>query len=143
MARILVVEDDFLIAFDTTCHLEQAGFTVIGPAASVSQALALLHAQSCDAAVLDVHLVGTETSEPIARELLARRTPFVTVTSCALDERPPAYDGAPLLTKPIRPGHLVAELRRCLSQVHAAGHRRPADACVDQPKRSTSPPATH
>ncbi|HZV21496.1 MAG TPA: response regulator, partial [Hyphomicrobiales bacterium] len=79
--RVLIVEDDALLAFDLKGHLERAGFAVIGPATSASKALALIAEQGCDAAVLDVHLGRGASSEAVAQELRSAGVPFVTVTA--------------------------------------------------------------
>ena len=70
--RVLVVEDEPLIAFDVADHLRDAGFQVVGPVASVSAALKLLESVGCDLAVLDVNL-GRETAAPIADALKTSR----------------------------------------------------------------------
>ena len=113
-ARILLVEDDALLALDMAAELERAGFQVIGPAASVKKAIALLDGLECDAAVLDIHLGKDETSEPVAMALLANGKPFVTVTGYSRDQRPPIFNDAPLISKPLQIRHLIAELDRCL-----------------------------
>lgn len=61
----VLVEDEALLAIDIAGHLTDAGFSVIGPAASGTKALALIKENGCDIAVLDVNL-RDETSEPIA-----------------------------------------------------------------------------
>jgi len=113
--RILVVEDEALAALELAGELEAAGFQVLGPAVSVAQALTLIDNQSpCDAAVLDVNL-GRETSQPIALRLIASGTPFVTVSGYAPDQMPTVFRAAPLVTKPLRPGHLLQALNKCLN----------------------------
>ena len=116
-ARILIVEDDALLALDLKGHMERAGFSVIGPAASASKALELLAQTGCDAAILDVHLGRGQTSEPVALQLRSRGTPFVTVTAYSHEHRPEAYSGFPALSKPVRVPDILAELRRCLSMM--------------------------
>jgi CheY-like chemotaxis protein len=112
--HILIVEDDALLALDLKDHLEREGFSVMGPAASVSKALALLTHAACDAAILDVHLGRGQTSEPVAQELRSRGTPFVTVTAYSHEHRPEAYSGFPVLSKPACAADVSAELRKCL-----------------------------
>jgi PAS domain S-box-containing protein len=112
---ILVVEDEALAALELAGDLEAAGFQVLGPAISVAQALTLINNQSrCDAAVLDVNL-GRETSQPIALRLIASGIPFVTVSGYAPDQMPAVFRAAPLVTKPLQPGHLVQALNKCLN----------------------------
>ncbi|MBU2532837.1 MAG: PAS domain S-box protein, partial [Alphaproteobacteria bacterium] len=78
--RILVVEDEALIATELEDILTDANFEVLGPAGSVKHALDLIDRIGCDAAVLDLNLGGNETSEPIARRLMRDGTPFVVVS---------------------------------------------------------------
>ena len=111
--RILVVEDEPLIAMDFSQTLSEADYEVIGPVNSVSQALALLAQFGCDGAVLDVNL-GTETSEPVARELIKRGTPFVTTSGYSREQLPAIMQTAPLLSKPVSSAMLIAEVERCL-----------------------------
>ena len=78
--RILVVEDEFVIAAELQHRLEAAGVVVIGPANSVERALALVQSEErLDAAVLDMNL-GGEMGYPVADALVARRVPFVFTT---------------------------------------------------------------
>jgi DNA-binding response OmpR family regulator len=112
-ARILVVEDGAIVALTLAQELQNAGFEVIGPAGTVTGALTLIEENGCDAAVLDVRL-GNETAEPVARELLARGTPFVTLTGYMHEQLPPVFGCAPALAKPVQMKTLIAELRRCL-----------------------------
>lgn len=55
-ARVLIVEDEPFIAWDLAQAVESAGGIVIGPAATLAQALALIHASILEAAILDVNL---------------------------------------------------------------------------------------
>jgi CheY-like chemotaxis protein len=107
--RILIVEDEWLIAFDISDLLERWGCTVIGPASTVDEALALIRQDPPDAAVLDVHLKG-ETSEPVARALRAQGCPFVVLTAYRALDRNGSLDGAPLLRKPVEERRLLQEL---------------------------------
>jgi DNA-binding response OmpR family regulator len=75
-ARVLVVEDEAILALDIAEQLSSAGFQVVGPAPSVAKALKLITDVGCDFAVLDVNL-RDETAEPVARELRSRSTPFL------------------------------------------------------------------
>jgi CheY-like chemotaxis protein len=99
--RVLVVEDDALLALDIARQLADAGLEVVGPATSVAKALGLVGRIGCDVAVLDVNL-GKETAEPVARELRARGTPFVVLSGYSSEQHPPGFRGAPVLSKPAR-----------------------------------------
>ncbi len=73
--RVLVVEDEALIALQLQDDLEQTGYLVVGPARSLKQGLLLAAKEDFDVAILDVNL-GRETSAAIADHLLTRNIPF-------------------------------------------------------------------
>ena len=79
--RFLVVEDEYLIAADLAAFLEAQGIEVVGPAASVNEALALLESDTdgLDCAVLDVNLQDDRVY-PVADVLMSREVPFVFTT---------------------------------------------------------------
>jgi PAS domain S-box-containing protein len=112
--KVLVVEDDALVAMEIAHVLKKAGFDLLGPARAVAQALSLIEENGCDAAVLDINL-GGETSEPVARKLWANGTRFVTLSGYSRGQHPPVLDGATALAKPIQPALLIAEIKRCLA----------------------------
>lgn len=111
--RILILEDEVLLAMDLSDQLETAGFRVIGPATTVARALRLIEAEGCDAALLDVNL-GPETSEAVADVLLAKGTPFIVLSGNSRDHQPAIFQGAPWLPKPFSPEGLMSLLRSCL-----------------------------
>ena len=112
--RVLLVEDEALIALDLTQQLDFAGFEVIGPASSVAQARQLLWDDDCDAAILDVNLGRGETSEPIAHDLIGRGVPVIVVSGYARSQHPVVFRGLPMVVKPVSIGTLVAELKAVL-----------------------------
>ncbi len=114
-SRVLVLEDEALLAFELAHALAEAGFVVVGQARAVAKALELVRLAGCDAAVLDINL-GHETSEPVALELTERGTPFITLSGYERGQRPSVFADAPSLSKPLRPELLVAELRRCMGE---------------------------
>lgn len=77
--RILVVEDEALIAVMVEDMLSEMGSAVVGPAATIEQALALAHAEALDGAVLDVNVRG-ERIDPVAEALAARGVPMLFAT---------------------------------------------------------------
>jgi CheY-like chemotaxis protein len=109
--RVLVVEDEVLVALDIAQQIADGGFEVVGPATSIAKAVALIAERGCDVAVLDVNL-GDETSEPIAERLRARGTPFVVLTGYSTEQLPPGFRGAPVLSKPTFPAVLLAALQQ-------------------------------
>ncbi len=98
--RILVVEDDLLIAMDLVDELESAGIQVAGPARTVQDALRMIEAQEIDAALLDVHL-HDEDSYPIAAALQERGLPFAFLSGHAAGALPPEFSGHVVLQKPV------------------------------------------
>lgn len=98
--RILIVEDEPLIALHLQSALERAGHQVIGPAYNLSDGLELASEQVIDAALLDVSL-GRELSAPIADHLLSRGTPIVFTTGYSDNVSiPERLKSVPRLTKP-------------------------------------------
>lgn len=110
---VLVVEDDFIVAYDMQMLLEEHGARVLGPAANLAEGKALLARERPTAAVLDVNL-GGEYVFPLAEQLQALDVPFAFATAYADDDRlfPPATRSAPRLPKPVLPNVLVAQLMR-------------------------------
>lgn len=105
--RILVVEDDFLIAEEVRHDLEQAGAVVVGPAPSVEKALRLLDVDpAIEAAVLDVNLNG-EQSFPVAARLRAAAIPFLFATGYNPADLPAEWRQAPVVTKPLEIAHVA------------------------------------
>ena len=75
--RILVVEDEYLIAATLSDQLEDAGSIVLGPVPSVDKAIKIINSESqIDAAVLDVNLGGV-LAYAVADMLIAKKIPFV------------------------------------------------------------------
>jgi DNA-binding response OmpR family regulator len=112
--RVLVVEDEWLIAAEIGRALEAAGAVVLGPALSVGEALALLRdgAPPPDAALLDVNLRG-EPVTPVALALAGRGVPFALVTAYgAGDLGEPLLRAAPRVGKPFAAAGLVRAVAR-------------------------------
>jgi CheY-like chemotaxis protein len=105
--KILVVEDNLLLAEVTKILLEDSGCQVVGPAGWLQRGLELAQDETLDGAVLDINLHG-EMSFPIAEALSARGVPFVFVTG--YEDRsivPLAYRSAPRLDKPVADERLI------------------------------------
>ena len=99
--RILIVEDEFLLAMELEALLEQRGCMVLGPVSSVRHALAMLDGERPELALLDVNLKG-ERATPVAAALQARGVPFVLITGYSgpqLSE--PELRDAPRIDKPV------------------------------------------
>ncbi len=116
--RILIVEDEPLIALDIEATLADAGARILGPVHSEAAAMALVDAAVSDAdgalkidrAVLDVHL-GDNTCEAVAARLTSLKVPFVFHSGFARDTEPfVARSAAPHLRKPASAEALIAAL---------------------------------
>lgn len=108
--RILVVEDEPLLAMDLEAVLIDAGFAVIGPASGLEEALRRLHHETVvDGAVLDIALHGS-FSFPIADALADRGIPFLFVSGHAREILPERHQCRRVVQKPYQPERLIADL---------------------------------
>jgi len=103
--KIMVVEDEALVAMALRDSLAELGFSVIGPFSRISEAMIALRNNHIDAAVLDVNL-GGELIYPLADVLTADHVPFVFITGYGADEIERRYASIPILQKPIEPDAL-------------------------------------
>ena len=108
--RVLVVEDELLVAALLQDMLTDLGCAVVGPAARVAEALALIDGEAIDAAVLDVNL-NRELSYPVADALVARHIPFLFSTGYGVDRIPGEYASHRILQKPYHGSELGRALR--------------------------------
>jgi PAS domain S-box-containing protein len=105
--RILVIEDEPLLSMDIEASLAAAGCAVVGPAASLKQARALIAETEFDAALLDVNLAGEPVDE-LATALTHKNCPFAFVSGYGRDSLPLGFREAVLLGKPFTPEQLLA-----------------------------------
>jgi CheY-like chemotaxis protein len=97
--RLLVVEDDLLVAMDLSGMLQDLGYQVVGPAASIEDALPFLDPAHIDGALIDLDL-GGEKATALADTLLALGIPFVISSGYTPDVLPLRYSAIPRLHKP-------------------------------------------
>ena len=97
--RILVVEDDMMIAVLIEEALQGLGCFVIGPAAKLDVALRLASDEVLDAAILDVTIRGGHVF-PVAERLKSRGVPFAFASGYGDWALPEAFRNQPRLTKP-------------------------------------------
>lgn len=109
--RLLVVEDETLIAMAIAKDLSRLGWDIIGPAATIAEARRLMQDTLPDAAVLDVNLSG-ELVYPLAEWLREQRVPFVFCSGYEHLETHAAYDRWPRVRKPVDVQLLDSELLR-------------------------------
>ena len=105
--RILVVEDEPLIAMDIRTCLTEAGCEVIGPTGTVPEAKVLVETEEFHAALLDLNLEGT-SSEELAQALSRKNIPFAFATGYRRSALPPEFRECIVLAKPFEREQLVA-----------------------------------
>jgi CheY-like chemotaxis protein len=110
--RILLVEDEFIVAAMAEDMLAELGATVIGPANTIAAGLALAEAEAIDVAVLDVNMDG-ERIDPVADVLSARSIPIVFATGYGDGALEGARE-AQVLDKPYTQEQLADALARAL-----------------------------
>lgn len=104
--KILIVEDNFLIAADLAEAVVAAGGEVVGPASSAQMSLWLVDQEDFDIALLDVRLSDGDATE-VARILTERRLPFFVVTGYSRERLSGELRAAPYLDKPVCYADLV------------------------------------
>ncbi len=115
--KILVVEDEWLIAQHLSMLLEDLGCEVVGPVATVAEAIDKIAAEKIDCALLDANLNGT-SSGPIVEALAIDAVPFIIVTGYGALELPTAaMNAAPRLNKPFAEHELQKSLLRVLEPI--------------------------
>ena len=128
--KVLVVEDEFLVAMDIELMLRELGCLVVGPIGDLETALRAAKEQALDLAVLDINLGGQPVTA-VADALAARAVPFALCTGYRLDQLSGRYPAAPRLMKPLQ----ADDLRTALLQAAAAATR-------SRPDFSARPPAS-
>lgn len=106
--RILVVEDEYLIADDITRALVSAGAEVIGPVASAADAAKIIaEEERIDAAILDINLRDGAVF-PAADTLAERNIPFAFATGYEGWSLPDRFQGRPIVEKPFKAASIAA-----------------------------------
>jgi CheY-like chemotaxis protein len=113
--RVLVVEDETIVSWAIEDMLADLGCEVVGPAARLSQALAIVDSGNIDLAILDVNLNG-QKSFPIADALAARGVPFLFSTGYGSEGILDPYNVYPTIQKPYGQTVLCAALERLLAR---------------------------
>ena len=104
--RILIVEDEVLIAISLEAALSDGGLTPVGPFSRVDKAVAAAETEALDAAVLDVNLAGAKVF-PVADALAARDIAFLFLTGYVTGQLPREYRGTTILAKPFQGRQIV------------------------------------
>ncbi|WP_150293126.1 response regulator [Sphingobium estronivorans] len=105
--RLLLVEDETLIAFELTAILKDAGIAVSGPVSTVDQALEQIAQADFDGALVDGNLQG-QSVDAIVHALAARNIPFLFVSGYDSDHLPAEFEGVAVIGKPFKPEALLS-----------------------------------
>ena len=108
--KVLVVEDESLVALDIESMLEEMGCKVVASVPRLVKALDLASRLDFDLAVLDINLAG-EVVYPLAFRLAARGIPFLFSTGYSTSTLPPELRDRPILKKPV----MLASLKRAVA----------------------------
>lgn len=107
--RVLIVEDELLVALLIEDLLADLGCSVLGPCGNLRNALEKARTEVFDLAVLDVNL-GGELVYPVAEALAERRIPFLFLSGYGEEAIPPGHSGWKVCAKPFRADHLAEML---------------------------------
>lgn len=107
--RVLIVDDELLVAMETRAAVADHGVKVIGPVPRVRPALEIIENEPLDGAVLDINLRGV-TSFEVADALADRNIPFVFMTGYSRGILPPRFKGCVTLSKPLAHAELAAAM---------------------------------
>ena len=111
--RILIVEDEPVIALSLEEVLIDAGFQIAGVVGKLDKAVALIESGTCDAAIVDANLAGVSAS-PAAIALAARGLPYIMMSGYSKEQMRGEYPRAVFLSKPCRPELLLETLNSIL-----------------------------
>lgn len=103
--RVLVLDDEILIALMVSDHVEELGCELVGPVSTVADALELVTGGTIQVALIDVK-VGAEASFPVADTLIQRGIPFAFMTAYPESDIGRLYPGVTVITKPFHIGYL-------------------------------------
>lgn len=106
--RVLIVEDEVIVAFNMECEVQDAGGEIVGPAHTLAEARALLN-EPIDVAILDINICG-QSVWPIAQALRDRGIPYVLASANCGDAHAvdPAFTDVPCFDKPVPMARLIA-----------------------------------
>ncbi len=113
--RVLVIEDEMLVAMDIESALSDAGMIVAGIAGRIDKARQLIVERQYDAVLLDGNLAGAPVDE-LAAMLSVKGVPFAFATGYGREGVPEAFRDRPVLAKPFGPEQLLAMMRHLLAR---------------------------
>lgn len=118
--RVLVVDDESLVAMLVEDMFADLGCTISASAGCVSEALELVRAGGFDFALLDVNLAGEQVF-PVAEALAAQRIPFAFASGYGAAGLPERFRATPVIAKPFRIEDLAAVVSAALDAKPADG----------------------
>ena len=107
--RVLIVEDEAMIAGWIESILRKGGWSIVGPIATLERALATIERERFDAALLDIRINGHD-AYAVADVLMKRRIPFIFVSGFTRKQMPAAYRHCAYIAKPFTPDAMLALL---------------------------------
>jgi CheY-like chemotaxis protein len=113
--RVLIVEDEAMIAGLIESILRKGGWSVVGPVATLERALETIERERLDAALLDVRINGRDVYA-VADVLMRRRIPFVFVSGFTRKQVPPGYRDCAYIAKPFTPDAILALLEEVVGR---------------------------
>lgn len=112
--KVIVVEDEAIVAMLLEQMLEDLGCTVTGTASQLASAVTLVNDSDADVAILDMNLAGHRV-DPVARILVEKATPFIFASGYGEDGLSAEWRGRPVLPKPFRLEELRLALIKAIS----------------------------
>ena len=109
--RILIAEDEYMLACEMQQEAEDAGAIVVGPVGSLREASRLTEEKAYEAAILDINL-GGESIYPVADILMQRNVPFVFLTGYSKASLPTRFADVPHCNKPVSSVEVLEALAR-------------------------------
>jgi PAS domain S-box-containing protein len=113
--RVLVIEDEPLVAMDIASRLSEAGCEVIGPAGTLEKAKSFIESAELDAALVDANLAGDPVDE-LAAALTRRKVPFAFVTGYGREALPQGFREAAMIGKPFTEKALLTTIERIVER---------------------------
>jgi len=140
--RILLVEDEPLIAVALESTLIELGFDIVASVAGISSALQVIGREPVECAILDVNL-GSQRVDAVADALAARNCPFIFMTGYAASDVPIRHSGRAVLQKPFRFDQLVAALHAEFGSAAGTSQRPRIDSSSyrDRPAKAHGAPS--
>jgi hypothetical protein len=124
--RLLVLEDEYLIACEVAMSVADAGAIVIGPCANCAAAGTLLDAGSVDGAILDIDLRDGADVYPLADRLILLNKPFVFFSGISAQSVARRFTPIPFITKPCSPMAVLETLDTLFQNRPDAGEAQPS-----------------